>query len=99
MKQQRTRRFTSVAVLLLVAFLFQETWALAGVTGNVTGIVRDNTGVPLAGVSVKAVSPSQSATATTDAGGRFVLLALTPDTYTLSLNKFGYQGISVAGTV
>src|SRR5579863_4047489 len=99
MKQQRTLRFTSVAVLLLVAFLFQETWALAGVTGNVTGIVRDNTGAPLAGVSVKAVSPSQSATATSDAGGRFVLLSLTPDTYTLGLNKAGYQGISVAGIV
>ena len=99
MKQQRTLRFTSVAVLVLVAFLFQETWALAGVTGNVTGIVRDSNGVPLAGVSVKAVSPSQTATATTDPTGHFVLLSLAPDTYTLSLNKNGYQGISVGGTV
>ncbi len=52
-----------------------------------TGIVRDNTGAPLAGVSVKAVSPSQTAAATTDAGGHFVLLSLTPDTYTLSLEQ------------
>ena len=77
----------------------QETWALAGVTGNVNGIVRDNAGAPLAGVAVKAVSPSQSATATTDSGGHFVLLSLAPDTYTLSLSKFGYQSISIGGTV
>jgi len=69
MKQQRTLRFASVAVALLVTFLFQETWALAGVTGNVNGTVRDNAGAPLAGVAVKAVSPSQRATATTDSGG------------------------------
>jgi hypothetical protein len=99
MKQQRTLRFTSVAVALLVTFLLQETWALAGVTGNVNGIVRDNAGAPLAGVAVKAVSPSQSATATTDSGGHFVLLSLAPDTYTLSLSKFGYQSISIGGTV
>jgi hypothetical protein len=48
---------------------------------------------------VKAVSPSQTATATTDPTGHFVLLSLAPDTYTLSLNKNGYQGISVGGTV
>jgi D-arabinose 1-dehydrogenase-like Zn-dependent alcohol dehydrogenase len=99
MKQQRSLRFVSVAVALLVTFLFQETWALAGVTGNVNGIVHDNAGAPLAGVTVNASSPSQNATATTDSGGHFVLLSLAPDTYTLSLSKLGYQGISVAGTV
>jgi hypothetical protein len=99
MKQQRTLRFASVAILLLVSFLFQETWALAGVTGNISGTIHDNAGAPLAGVKVQAVSPSQTATATTDSGGHFVLLSLAPDTYTLDLTRPGYQSISSVGTV
>ncbi len=97
MKQHHTLRYAGVAVALLAIFLFQGTWALAGVTGNVTGIVRDATGAPVAGVRVEAVSPSQKATTTTDAGGHFVMLSLAPDTYTVSLFKDGYQSISFPG--
>ncbi|MGC1380786.1 MAG: carboxypeptidase-like regulatory domain-containing protein, partial [Candidatus Baltobacteraceae bacterium] len=88
-----------VAVLLLAAFLFQETWALAGVTGNMAGIVRDNSGAPVAGAIVTATSPSMTRTATTDAGGHFVILSLAPDTYTVNLDKSGYQPISYPGSV
>src|SRR5580704_1451670 len=97
MKQQQTRRCTGAAVLLLAAFLFQETWALAGVTGNLTGIVRDNAGTPIAGVQVQAVAPSETRTATTDAGGHFVILSLNPDTYTVNLTRGGYQSVSFPG--
>jgi Carboxypeptidase regulatory-like domain len=83
--------------MLLAIFLFQETWTLAGVTGNVTGIVRDTTGAPLAGVTIEAVAPSQKATTTTDATGHFVLLSLAPDTYTISLTKAGFQSTSFPG--
>ncbi len=38
-----------------------------------------------------------SRTATTDAGGHFVILSLGPDTYTVSLTKMGYQSISIPG--
>src|SRR5580700_9228761 len=97
MKQPHTLRCTGAAVLLLAAFLFQETWALAGVTGNLTGIVRDPSGAPIAGVQVQAVAPSETRTATTDAGGHFVILSLAPDTYTVNLAKDGYQSISFPG--
>ena len=97
MKKQRTLRGVSTALAFLAALLFQETWALAGVTGNVNGTVRDATGAPLAGVSVRATSPSQTAAATTDAAGHFVLLSLAPDTYTFDLSKAGYQEASFAG--
>lgn len=97
MKQQRTLGRASVAVLLLVFFLFQETWALAGVTGNMTGTVRDDAGAPIAGVIVQAASPSQTVNTTTDSGGHFVLLSLVPDTYTVNLTKDGYQSISYPG--
>ncbi|MBV8066663.1 MAG: TonB-dependent receptor, partial [Candidatus Eremiobacteraeota bacterium] len=80
-----------------MAFLFQETWALAGVTGNLGGTIKDSSGAPIAGAQVQAVSPSGTRTATTDAGGHFIVLSLEPDTYTLDLTKEGYQPVSFPG--
>jgi hypothetical protein len=82
-----------------VAFLSQGTWALAGTTGNIAGVITDSKGVPIAGVQVQAVAPSGVRAATTDAGGRFTLLSLGPDTYTISLTKSGYQPYSYPGVV
>ena len=97
MSSNRTLRRAVISALLAVAFLSQVTWALAGVTGNITGTIKDSNGAPVAGVQVEAVSASMSRTATTDAGGHFVLLSLNPDTYTISLAKEGYQGVSYPG--
>ncbi|MFZ0363585.1 MAG: carboxypeptidase-like regulatory domain-containing protein, partial [Candidatus Cybelea sp.] len=85
MSSSRTLRQAVVAVALTVAFLSQGTWALAGVTGNITGVIKDSSGAPVAGVEVQAISASMNRTATTDAGGHFVLLSLNPDTYTLNV--------------
>ncbi len=97
MRSYRTLRQAVISAVLTVGFLSQGTWALAGVTGNVTGTVKDPNGAPIAGVSVQAVAPSGTRTATTDAGGHFVMLSLAPDTYTVSLTKDGYQSISFPG--
>ncbi|MGA8324604.1 MAG: TonB-dependent receptor [Candidatus Cybelea sp.] len=97
MRSHRTLRHAVISAMLLVAFLSQGTWALAGVTGNITGSVKDSSGAPIAGAQVQAVAPSGTRTATTDAGGHFVMLSLGPDTYTLTLTKEGYQGISFPG--
>ncbi len=97
MNYKRAGCLTVVAVLLLAAILLQGTRAVAGVTGNIAGIVRNQMGMPIAGVKVQAVSPSQTATATTDSRGHFVLLSLIPDTYALNLNKEGYQRVSFGG--
>jgi len=99
MSSQRTLRRAVITATLLVSFLSQGTWALAGVTGNIAGLITDSSGAPLAGVQVQAVAPSESRTATTDAGGHFTILSLTPDTYTVSLSKAGYQPISFPGVV
>ncbi len=89
------RAATAFAVIALV--LGQVTWALAGTTGGITGVVTDTTGSPVAGASVKVVSASQSASANTDAAGRFNFLSLAPDTYAVSIEKEGYQPLSYAG--
>jgi hypothetical protein len=78
--------------------LSQGTWALAGTTGSITGQVMDaTTGKVVADATVTAVSPSQSATATTDAGGNYRFFTLAPDTYTVSATKTGYNSASQSG--
>ena len=76
-----------VAVLLLIAFVLQGTTSvLAGTTGSLSGTVTDaNSGQPVAGIRVTVTSPSQTATTTTDASGRYTFVSLTPDTYTVSV--------------
>ena len=97
---RRSLRHLVTALTLLVAFVCQETWALAGVTGGLTGSITDaDTSAPVAGAQVTATSPSQSATVTTDARGNFGFLTLAPDTYTISVSKSGYQPVSVPGQV
>src|SRR5579872_967288 len=76
------------ALILLLGSIAVPSWA--GTTGVLSGKVSDGSGSPVAGVAVKATSPSQTATATTDAGGNFRFLSLGPDVYTLTLQKDGY---------
>jgi len=86
-----------VALLALLVFAIQGTWALAGTTGTLSGYATLQDGSPLAGAKVTAASPSASETATTDAGGHFVFVSLTPDTYTVTVTKDGYDTVSQSG--
>jgi len=84
--------------LLLLALLSNAWPASAGTTGGISGIVSETgTTTPIAGVKVTVTSPSQSATATTDARGHFAFVSLAPDEYTLSLEKTGYAPVSYSG--
>ena len=86
------------ALVLLVAFAGQGTWALAGTTGGLTGTVIDATSrAPIAGAVVTVSSPSQTVSVSTDASGHFGFLTLTPDTYTVSVVKDGYSAFSAGG--
>jgi hypothetical protein len=95
MKRQIRRGF--IAALAAGAFVSLGSSVLGGVTGDVTGVVKDQTGAPVAGAKVEALAPSMTRTATTDAGGHFVILSLAPDTYTISLSRAGYESISFPG--
>lgn len=91
-------RHAFVAVMIMLAMLAQGTWALAGTTGGISGTLTDSTtGKPVADAKITAVSPSQSASTTTDAGGHFTFISLAPDTYTVSAEKDGYAPQSIAG--
>ena len=99
MYHQRSRAsFALLVVLLVTAMLGQETWALAGTTGGLSGtIVQADTGAPVPNAKVTVISPSQTSSTTTDAAGHFRFISLTPDTYTVSVDKTGYQTASAAG--
>ncbi|MGH7738303.1 MAG: TonB-dependent receptor domain-containing protein [Candidatus Tyrphobacter sp.] len=91
--------YRSVAAALAFGFaLAPLVPAYSETTGGITGTVTDaRTHAPMAGVTVTATSPSQTARATTDASGKYVFLSLAPDTYTLSAQKAGYEPVSDSG--
>ncbi|MGA9945898.1 MAG: TonB-dependent receptor [Candidatus Cybelea sp.] len=82
---------------LAAAFSAGAICTRAGTTGSITGQVASPTKAPIAGARVLAVSPSQTATVTTDASGRFALLSLAPDTYTITVSKDGFETSSLTG--
>src|SRR5215469_16150170 len=96
MSRYRLRQ-SIVALLVFVAMFCQETWALAGTTGRLSGTVLTVTGTPIAGAVIKVSSPAPSVNTTTDATGAFTFISLAPDTYTVSVEKQGFQPQSVAG--
>jgi hypothetical protein len=72
--------------------------AHAGTTGAISGTVTDTaTGAPIAGAKVTVISPSETATTTTDAGGRFTFVSLAPDEYTASAQQNGYDTATLSG--
>jgi hypothetical protein len=91
----RSSKWVSAVVLAAVCFPLP---AAAGTTGGITGRVVDaQTHASIAGVTVTAASPSQTATSTTDASGTFRFLTLAPDTYTLSFSRTGYDPLAQPG--
>jgi hypothetical protein len=71
---------------------------LAGTTGGLRGRIIDRaTGRGVPAVRVTLSAPSESAAATTDANGNFVVLSLAPDTYTVSVEPAGYDATAQSG--
>lgn len=72
--------------------------ALAGTTGRLNGAVADvQTKAPVAGAKVTVTSPSETIATTTDATGHFSFVSLEPDTYTITVEKDGYDSQAISG--
>jgi hypothetical protein len=98
MRASLTLRTAAAATALAVFLCSGFATAVAGTTGSVTGTIVDAaSGRPIADARVVALSPSQRSSTTTNASGRFTFLSLAPDTYTLSVDKSGYEPQSIAG--
>jgi hypothetical protein len=100
--QASMRRLLSaliVATFVLSSFLSMRAPALAvgGQVGSLSGNIVGDQHEPIADAAVTAASPSGSYHARTDAKGFFSLLGLPADTYTVSIEKPGYQAQTITG--
>ena len=87
---------------LLVAGLSAPAAAQTVTTASMAGVVKDDSGAVLAGVTVEAVSPAlieRSRTATTDALGVFRIVDLRPGTYVVTFARAGFTGYRREGVV
>ncbi|HYK53552.1 MAG TPA: TonB-dependent receptor [Candidatus Eremiobacteraceae bacterium] len=90
-------RSTAFLLTVFCSIVIAASPAFAGTTGGISGHVVDDSGAPLAGAKVTAASPSQTANATTDAKGFYSILNLSPDTYSVTATKDGYDAVTVSG--
>jgi hypothetical protein len=92
------------AVWLFALLLLLPANAFAQAT--IAGVVKDNTGAVLPGVTVEAASPAlieRARTATTDGTGRFRIENLQPGPYTVTFSLTGFstvkrEGLTLSGT-
>ena len=92
----RSRRLFSV--LLVVAFCVAGA-ALAQTTGDLDGVVVDQSGAPLPGVTVELRSPQLQGvrSAVTDAAGRYRFPVLSPGVYSVTAQLPGFTKVERSG--
>ncbi len=80
--------------LLLIIFLLISSIAVAGTTGKISGKVIDGeTNLPLPGVNI--IIEGTSMGASTDANGEYVILNVSPGTYSVIFSMIGYSKFKV----
>lgn len=83
---------SSTAASLLIA-----NPAPAGTTGTLVTFALTDVNTPVAGAKVSAISPSQSESGVTDERGKFTFVALSPDTYAVTVSKPGFRAATQEG--
>jgi len=84
--------------IIAVALVSINGAVIAGTTGGISGHVYvSTTQAPIDGAKVTAASPSQSATVVSDASGSYSLISLSPDTYSVTATKDGYDATVLHG--
>jgi hypothetical protein len=85
-----------LALFFVVSASTPQAWAAS--TGQIVGTVVSSEGnKPIAGAQVNAASPSGTFRGKSDQSGAFVIVGVTLDTYTLSVQAQGYQPYAVQG--
>jgi hypothetical protein len=93
----------ALAALLIAACIAVAVMAAGNAaeatTGIVSGTVVDAHGVTVAGARVAAASPSGRYAAVSDERGRFTLLGVTPDSYTVTVEAVGFEPLVESGVL
>jgi hypothetical protein len=91
-------RHVAIVFVAIFGFVAPLQYVSAGTTGAISGVVYESGGnTPIANARITVTSPSEKASGTTDASGHFAFISLSPDTYTISLAKDGYEPASQGG--
>ena len=80
-----------LCVLFVSVLSVQHADAAELVTGAILGAVSTTTRAPIANARILALAPSGRYTGTTDAGGRFTILGIAPDTYIVRVEASGFE--------
>ena len=87
-----------VALSLIASCAIGPAGAAEATTGTLVGTVTTN-GAPVANASATLTSPSGIYNARSDARGRFSVLGIAPDVYSVSVEASGYQLVKQNGVV
>jgi hypothetical protein len=68
--------------------------AQSSTSGDISGLVRDPNGSPVAGATVVASGPQGARASTTDASGNYLIEFLTPGSYDVTATAQGYQPVT-----
>lgn len=94
------RKFVCWVLAIIVASLLGGTSAAFAQTTGIAGVVRDDSGAVLPGVTVEAASPAlieKVRTVTTDAQGRYNIVDLRPGTYAVTFSLTGFSSVKREG--
>jgi hypothetical protein len=80
-----------LCVLFVLALSFEPADPAELITGAILGTVSTTTRAPIANARISALAPSGRYTGTTDASGRFTILGVAPDTYTVGVEANGFE--------
>jgi len=91
----------TLSAILVVFTLSGIVWAQTASTGTVLGLVTDPTGAVVPGATVELEDAATKAvrSATTNAAGRYVFVALPPGTYSIRAAARGFQQAAVPSVV
>ncbi len=84
-------------ILTLIFALLISVPIYSQVPGKISGTVTDNTGMPLPGANV--MIDNYSIGASTDINGKYIILNVTPGTYSITASFVGYQAEKMVGIV
>jgi len=93
----RFSRSLALIVVAVQAVLWMQAPAQAGSTGSLSGTVSDDKGAPISGAQVSAVSGTGNYVATTGKNGFYIILNMTPETYTVTYSGQAYESARFSG--